>query len=184
MKQQKINEQNIRLFWDILKISATTFGGGFVIVPLLKNKFVDEKNIIEENEMLELMAIAQSCPGPIAVNASVMVGYRILGIKGALTALLATVIPPLVIISIISVFYELFKDNIFMKIIMTGMLCGVSAVIIDVVVKMIKKLDQNILSIAVLFISFILAAVFKINVIVIIVTAILIGIFTKGLKVK
>lgn len=172
------------LFWSMLKISATTFGGGFVIVPLLKNKFVDEQNLIDEDEMLELMAIAQSCPGPIAVNASVMVGYRIFGVKGALTALLATTIPPLTIISIISLFYTAFRDSVIIKTIMAGMLCGVSAVIIDVVIQMIKKLDKTPISLILLLAAFIMAAFFKINVIFIIVAAIFIGIITKGMNRK
>lgn len=171
-----------KMFFTMLKISATTFGGGFVIVPLLKNKFVDEEKLIDENEMLELMAIAQSCPGPIAVNASVMVGYRILGVRGALTALLATIMPPLVIISIISLFYRAFKDSLIIKTVMAGMLCGVSAVIIDVVLGMLKKLDKRPITIMLLLASFVLATFFKVNVIVIIVAAICIGVFTKGLK--
>lgn len=171
----------LKLFLTLLKISATTFGGGFVIVPLLKSKFVDEQKLIDEDEMLELMAIAQSCPGPIAVNASVMVGYRISGVGGAFTALLATVIPPLVIISIISLFYSAFRDSAIIKTIMAGMLCGVSAVIIDVVIQLIKKLDKSIVNIVLLIAAFIAAAVFKVNVILIIVIAIFIGILTKGM---
>lgn len=173
-----------KLFWSMLKISATTFGGGFVIVPLLKSKFVDEEKLIEEDEMLELTAIAQSCPGPIAVNASVMVGYRIAGISGAFCALLATIIPPLVIISIVSVFYRAFRDSVVIKTLMAGMLCGVSAVIIDVVIQLIKKLNRTPMSIILLIGAFVFAAIVKINVIIIIVAALFIGIMTKGLKQK
>lgn len=174
----------MKLFLTLLKISATTFGGGFVIVPLLKSKFVDEEKLIDEDEMLELMAIAQSCPGPIAVNASVMIGYRISGVKGVFIALLATMIPPLAIISVISLFYSAFRDNALIKIVMTGMLCGVSAVIIDVVIQMLKKLDKSIVNILLLIAAFIAAGVFKINVILIIVVAIFIGILTKGTRQK
>ena len=65
------------LFLSTLKISSTTFGGGFVIVPLLKKRFVDELGWLEEDEVLDLIAISQSSPGPIAVNASVLIGYKI-----------------------------------------------------------------------------------------------------------
>lgn len=181
-KYDLLNKVNIHMFTSMLKISATTFGGGFVIIPLLKNKFVDEEKLIDEEEMLDLMAIAQSCPGPIAVNASVMVGYRISGIKGALTALLATIIPPLTIISIITFFYKAFRDNFFIKTLMAGMLCGVSAVIIDVVVQMIEKLDKKIMPFLVMFAAFVISAIGKVNVIAIIASAAFIGFVTKGFR--
>lgn len=173
-----------KLFLSMLKISATTFGGGYVIVPLLKGKFVDEEKLIEENEMLDLMAIAQSCPGPIAVNASVMVGYRITGVKGALTALLATILPPLVIISLISLIYVAFRDNAVIKTLMAGMLCGVSAVIIDVVIQMVRKLDRKAIPYIILIAAFIMACILKLNVLLIIGISAAVGLLSKGLVKK
>ena len=90
-----------KLFWSTLYLSAFTFGGGYVIVTLMKKKFVDEYHWIEENEMLDLIAIAQSSPGAIAVNGAIVVGYKLAGMIGALTAIIATIIPPFVIISLI-----------------------------------------------------------------------------------
>ena len=78
--------KTLNLFLSTFKISASTFGGGFVIVPLLKKRFVDELGWLEEEEVLDLIAIAQSSPGPIAVNASVLIGYKALGVVGMLTA--------------------------------------------------------------------------------------------------
>ena len=91
-----------KIFISTLYLSAFTFGGGYVIVTLMKKKFVDEYHWIEEDEMLDLIAIAQSSPGAIAVNGAIVVGYKLAGIAGALTAIIATVIPPFVIISLIS----------------------------------------------------------------------------------
>ena len=91
-----------KLFLSTLQLSACTFGGGFVIIPLMRRKFVEELHWIEEEEMMDLTAIAQSSPGAIAVNASLLVGYRVAGIFGALITVSGTVLPPLVIISIIS----------------------------------------------------------------------------------
>ena len=99
------------LFLSTLKISACTFGGGFVIIPLMRKKFVEQLGWIDEQEMLDLTAIAQSSPGAIAVNASILVGYHVAGVAGALMTVLGTVIPPLVIISVISLFYQAFRDN-------------------------------------------------------------------------
>ena len=88
-----------RLFFSTLYLSAFTFGGGYVIVTLLKKKFVDEYHWIEEDEMLDLVAIAQSAPGAIAVNGAIVVGYKLAGMLGAAVAIVATIIPPFVIIS-------------------------------------------------------------------------------------
>ena len=125
-----------KLFISTLKLSAGTFGGGFVIVPLMREKFVNELHWIDEQEMLDLVAIAQSAPGAIAVNASVLVGYHVAGYPGALLAVLGTVLPPLVIISVISGFYAAVRDNAVVNMAMTGMLAGVAAVICDVVLTM------------------------------------------------
>ncbi len=129
-----------KLFLSTLQLSACTFGGGFVIIPLMRRKFVEELHWIEEEEMMDLTAIAQSSPGAIAVNASLLVGYRVAGIFGALITLSGTVLPPLVIISIISLFYKAFRDNVIVNMAMTGMLAGVAAVICDVVITMTKSI--------------------------------------------
>ena len=84
----------IRLFLSTLYLSAFTFGGGYVIVTLMKKKFVDQYHWIEEDEMLDLIAIAQSAPGAIAVNGAIVVGYKLAGLLGTLVAIIATILPP------------------------------------------------------------------------------------------
>ena len=100
-----------KLFFSTLYLSAFTFGGGYVIVTLMKKKFVDELHWIDEDEMLNLVAIAQSAPGAIAVNGAIVVGYKLAGILGALVAILATILPPFLIITAISYCYALIRDN-------------------------------------------------------------------------
>lgn len=124
------------LFWSVFQLSACTFGGGFVIIPLMRKKFVEQLHWIEEQEMLDLTAIAQSSPGAIAVNASILIGYHVAGITGALLAVLGTILPPLIIISIVSLFYRAFRDNVIVDMVMKGMIAGVAAVICDVVITM------------------------------------------------
>lgn len=124
------------LFASTFMLSAVTFGGGYVIVPLLKRKFVDELHWIDEQEMLDMVAIAQSSPGPLAVNASIIIGYRMAGVPGALLTALGTVLPPLVIISVISAFYAAFRDNRIVSLVLKGMQAGVAAVIASVVITM------------------------------------------------
>lgn len=132
-----------KLFLTAFQLSACTFGGGFVIIPLLRKKFVEELGWIGEQEMMDLTAIAQSAPGAIAVNASILVGYHVAGVRGALLTVIGTVLPPLVIISVISFFYRQFRDNGVVNMAMAGMLAGVAAVIGDVVINMGKNIIQQ-----------------------------------------
>ncbi len=172
-QQQKFKQ----LFLSTLKLSACTFGGGYVIVPLMRKKFVDELHWIEEQEMLDFTAIAQSSPGAIAVNASILVGYHVAGIPGALLTVLGTVLPPLVIISIISMFYQVFRDNLIVNLVMDGMLCGVAAVILDVVINMAKTVlgQKRLLPLLVLIGSFVATRFLNVNIIVIILVCGVIG---------
>ena len=111
----KTKENPARMLWQLFKatflLSAFTFGGGFVIVSLMKKKFVEDLQWLEEEEMLDITAIAQSSPGPIPINASVILGYRMYGVIGSLVAILGTALPPMIIISVISVFYTQFRSN-------------------------------------------------------------------------
>ena len=122
-----------KLFLSTLYISSFTFGGGFVIVTFMKKKFVDELHWIDEQEMLDMTALAQSSPGAIAVNAAILVGWQVEGLIGMIVAVLGTIIPPMVILSVISVFYNAFATNRYIALLLKGMQAGVVAVILDVV---------------------------------------------------
>ncbi|WP_276929660.1 chromate transporter [Herbinix luporum] len=121
-----------KLFTSTFYLSAFTFGGGFVIIPLMKKKFVDDLQWIKEDEMLNLAAIAQSSPGAVAVNAAILLGYRVAGILGALVTILGTILPPIITLTIISFFYAAFRDNIVVNSVLKGMQAGIAAVIADV----------------------------------------------------
>lgn len=165
------------LFLSTLKLSAFTFGGGFVIIPLMRKQFVEKLHWIDEKEMMDFTAIAQSSPGAIAVNASILVGYRVAGVPGAFLTVFGTVLPPLVIISVISFFYASFRDNAFVAMAMNGMLAGVAAVICDVVITMgigVFK-TKRILPVAVMVLSFLAVRFLGVNIILIILTCGAIG---------
>lgn len=174
-----MNPKYRTLFLSTLKLSACTFGGGFVIVSLMRKKFVEELKWIEEQEMLDMVAIAQSSPGPIAVNASIIVGYRVAGFYGALLAVIGTILPPLTIISVISMFYQAFRDNTIVNMAMAGMLAGVAAVLCDVVITMIRGVfkQKRFLPVLVMIGAFLSAHFLKINIIVIILVCGVIGAF-------
>lgn len=167
----------IKLFISTLYLSAFTFGGGYVIVTLMKKKFVDEYHWIENDEMLDLVAIAQSAPGAIAVNGAIALGYKLADLVGVVVAIFATIIPPFLIISIISIFYTLFRDNSFIAYILEGMQAGVGAVIASVSYQIGADIvSKSTVSIFIMLTAFILNIYFKVNVTYIILLCILIGV--------
>ena len=168
------------LFSSTFFLSAFTFGGGFVIVPLMKKKFSDELHWIEEKEILDLTAIAQSSPGPIAVNAAALIGHRLGGLPGALISILAAILPPLIIISVIASAYAAFRDNAIVGACLKGMQSGVAAVILDVVLSMGEKIVKtgSVLRMLIMAGAFIAVFFFEVNVILIIAAAALIGVIT------
>ena len=182
MEQERSLKRTPKLYWKIFlstfTLSAFTFGGGYVIVPLMQKKFVIQYGWIDEKEMLDLVAVAQSAPGPIAVNASIMIGYRLGGVLGALVSMLGTVLPPFAIISIISFFYQAFRDNYIVATVMKGMQAGVAAVIVDAVVKMAINVgkEKSVLSYCIMIGSFIVSYFFEVNVVFVILACALVGI--------
>lgn len=181
-KEHSEEKRNLRavlpkLFFSTLYISAFTFGGGYVIVTLFKKKFVDDYKWIEEKEMLDLVAIAQSVPGAIAVNGAIVTGYKLAGVIGAVVAALATIIPPFAVISVISVFYEAFKSNMIVASMLTGMQAGVGAVIASVVYDMALDIfkQKSAGSVVIMACAFAASCFFNINVVYIILACAALG---------
>ncbi len=177
MEQTK-GKQLPKLFLSMLTISAFTYGGGFVIVTLMKRRFVDELRWIDEQEMLDLTALAQSSPGAIAVNAAILVGWKVGGFSGMVASVLGTIIPPMAILSVISLFYRLFADNRYVELILRGMSCGVAAVILDVSMSLGRTVLKpwKWVSCAVMGGAFIATFFFRINVIWIVLIAAVTGV--------
>lgn len=168
----------LTLFFNMLYISAFTFGGGFVIVTLMKQKFVDKLHWMDESEMLDMTAIAQSSPGAIAVNAAILVGWRIAGFAGMLTAVVATILPPMVILSAISYCYQAFESNRYVALALKGMQAGVAAVILSVVFDLGGNVvqERSALSILLMILAFLATFVFNVNVVLIILAAAAVGV--------
>ncbi|HBA62426.1 MAG TPA: chromate transporter [Lachnospiraceae bacterium] len=165
------------LFKSMFVLSACTFGGGFVIVSLMKKKYVEELKWLEEDEMLDVTAITQSAPGPLPVNASVIIGYRIAGVAGSLTAVLGTILPPMIIISIISLFYEQFRTNRYIAAALQVMRAGVAAVIFDVAINLAGNVlkTRRMLYIIMMFTAFIAAYLLDVSAMLVILTCLGIG---------
>lgn len=167
-----------KLLLGTLYISAFTFGGGFVIVTFMKRKFVDELHWIEEDEMLDLAALAQSSPGAIAVNAAILVGWRVGGALGMVVAVIGTILPPMLILTVISFFYAAFATNVYVAAVLKGMQAGVAAVIFDVVCDLAAKVLKlkKPAFVVVMIAAFLATWYFKVNVVLIILGAALFGI--------
>lgn len=165
------------IFFSTLYLSAFTFGGGYVIITLMQKTFVEKYHWIDEKEMIDLIAIAQSAPGAIAVNGAIVIGYKLAGISGVCIAVIGTVLPPFVIISILSIFYHLFNSNSYVHAVLDGMQAGVAAVIASVVFEMGGQLvkERSSLLTLIMILSFVANYWFNINVIYIILTCILLG---------
>ena len=166
------------LFLTTLYISAFTFGGGFVIVTFMKHKFVDELHWINEQEMLDFTALAQSCPGAIAVNAAILVGWNVYGLAGMLVATLGTILPPMIILSVVSFFYAIFSANVWVAIVLKGMQAGVAAVILDAACSLGESVlkEKGSLSIFIMTAAFVCDFFLGVNVVYIILVAACIGI--------
>lgn len=168
-------------YWTLFKstflISAFTVGGGFVIIPLLRAKYVDEYGWLDDKETLNLVSIAQSMSGIVAVNSAIILGYRMAGIAGALTGVAATILPPLITLSVISCFYDAFAHNEYVRYALKGMQCGATALIINVAIDLLKKQWKKrlLLPLLIIIATFIANLVFDVNIMLLVVIDGLIG---------
>lgn len=133
----------IWLFYTNFFISAFTFGGGYVVIPMIRKYFVEKHQYIKEEELMNLAALAQTSPGAIAINLSAVTGFKVLGKLGGVISCIGAVLPPLIIISILSIGYQFVKENEAMKAILKGMEAGVAALIVDVVLDMYRVIRKE-----------------------------------------
>lgn len=124
------------LFTVNLFISTFTFGGGYIVVPMVRRFFVLKKKYFSEDELMNIAAVAQSAPGAIAINLSALAGFRVGGIWGLLVSCIAAVLPPLVILGAISSFYDVFIQNEIAAAVLKGMEAGVAAIMVDLILDM------------------------------------------------
>lgn len=156
-----------------------TVGGGYVIIPLLKAKYVDEFHWINDEETLNMVAIAQSTPGIMAVNTAIMLGYRMAGVLGALVGMFATILPPLIIITIVASFYDLIAKNENVQLVLKGMQCGATALLLDVAIDLLIKQSKKklILPIVIIIGTFIANLFFDVNIMLLVAIDGVIGFF-------
>lgn len=154
------------LFWEFFKLGLFTFGGGYAMIPQLKDIMITKYQWITDDELLDVIAVAESTPGPIAINLATYIGYKRHKILGSIFATLGVVIPSLIIIYLISLFFKQFMTFKYVKYAFVGIKCAVSMLIIKAAINMFKSSTKNvfsILSFIVVFVAMILFELFNIN---------------------
>jgi len=174
-KPQRTVRFHLQLFWTTFSLSLFTFGGGFVIISLMRKKMVVKLGWIDDEQMLDFVTIAQSSPGPIAVNGSLMVGYHLAGLSGALVAVLGTVLPPMIILGFVSLGYEAVAGNPWIGAAFHGMRAVVAAIVMQVTWALFRPLleKREVLPLALFGVSLVLLFVLKVNIMVVMVAMIL-----------
>lgn len=169
----------LEIFLIFLKISSFTFGGGYTIVPVIKNEFSEKRKLINENEMLDIISVSTSGPGSMAINCVILTGYKLFGITGAIVSAISSTIPSLIIITVISYFYKEFSENYYVKAALVGMGGVIAATLLITTYQMaIQSLKNNkLLGILIMISSFIASYIFNINTGLIILSVSLFGLF-------
>ena len=157
-----------QLFLTFFKIGAFTFGGGYAMIPLIQREAVERRHWVSDEDILEIIAIAESTPGPIAINAATFVGYKTRGFWGAFCATFGVVLPSFVIITLISFVLQEFESLRAVKYAFFGIRAGVLALILKALWSMFQKSPRGVVSYAVMALAFVLVAVLKVDVIVVI----------------
>ena len=143
------------LFLTMLKIGLFTFGGGYAMIALLENEFVSKKHWLDKDEFLDVAAIAESTPGPIAINAATYIGYKNAGVGGAVVATLGICIPSLTIIYLISLFFDTFLSLTYVAYAFKGIQVCVVYLIFSAGVKMLKKMKKSVFNLIAMSVTFV-----------------------------
>ncbi|MCG8500436.1 MAG: chromate transporter [Firmicutes bacterium] len=172
----------IELFSITLKLGAFTFGGGYAMFPLMEREYVEKKGWFETEEMLDILAVSQSLPGMISINASIMVGYRLFGVLGSMVAVFGLALPSLIVLSLISYFYLQFKENTYVNAALSGIRVAVIGLLIQAVIKLGKPGVKGVFGWTMAAIAFLMALLSGVHPIFIILGGTFVGILYMFIK--
>lgn len=172
-------DKRLQLFATFFKIGAFTFGGGYAMIPIIQKEVAEKKKWISDDDILEVVAIAESTPGPIAINAATFVGYKVAGFMGALVATFGVVLPSFLIISILSNVLDAFSELKAVQYAFFGIRAGVLALLIKALFSMYRQCNKGVIEYILMGLAFAMVAVFKANVICVIVGCALIGLLSS-----
>jgi chromate transporter len=176
--------QVVQLFLTFFKIGAFTFGGGYAMIALMEREVVDKRHWITEEDVMDIITIAESTPGVIAVNSATFIGYKTAGFWGAFFATLGVVIPSFTVIFIISLFFLEFKSLKIVSYAFEGIRAGIVVLIVSAAIKLAKFCPRDVISFVLLGATFIASAFFNVNSIYILLTGMVCGIVYQVIKVK
>ena len=166
----------LKLFFEFFKIGLFTFGGGLSMLPFIEKAVVEKNKWMTDEEMIDMLAISESTPGPIAINCATFVGYKVGKIRGGIMATLGVVLPSFIIICIISLFYEKFLEVEVIRWAFLGIKAGVAALILNAGIKIFKKSDHNLFSIAIMLLALEIALFTSIHTVFVIIFGLVIGV--------
>lgn len=174
-------KQNILLqvFWTFFKISPVSFGGGFAMMPLMKDEIVNKKKWLNDDEMIDAFALAQSTPGAVGVNSAAFIGFRIAGFKGAVSATIGIILPTFFIVIALSSLFLFVQDNKVVEAAFKGIRPAVVALIAYAAVLTVRSSLRNKSSIILLIVALALMLFLQIHPIILLVSGILFGIISK-----
>lgn len=177
-----MNNKLLKLFTTFFKIGAFTFGGGYAMIPLMQRETVEKNKWVSDDDVLDVIAIAESTPGPIAINAATFIGYKTAGFWGAFFATSGVVLPSFIIILIVSMVLREFQSLKVVTYAFNGIRAGVVALLIKALFNMYKKMPKIRLSYFVAIGAFIAAGIFSINVLIVIILSGISGILVSLIK--
>ena len=177
-------KQCMIIFLTMLKLGAVTFGGGYVMVSYIEDEFVRKRGWFTEEEMANMVALSASVPGVIAVNCSILLGYKLQKLKGALLAVLGVILPSIIVLTVLTFIYDTVKDNVYVAGALKGVRAAVVALLVSSFLRFTKPFRKDIVSIAVFVVAFGLSLVLGINSIYIILGAIVFGVTVGIWRIK
>lgn len=178
MKNKNI-KQIFFLFISFFKISIFTFGGGYAMIPLIQKEVVEKRGLISKEDVFEIIAVAESAPGPIAINTATFIGFRVGGFLGAATTAIGVILPSFLIIFAVSSLLREFEDAKILKYAFSGIKAGVLALIIKALYSMYKECPKNAISYIIAGGAFIGVSFFNINVLLVVAFAAAFGIVSS-----
>ena len=182
-EKKKLNSC-LSLFWEFLKIGLFTIGGGMAMIPQLQHVVVKEKGWLEDDEMIDCIAISQALPGIIAINAATYIGMKVKGFRGALSATLGVITPSFVIIILVVTVLDSIGDNSYIQGAFTGVKAAVCGLILVTVIKMGKKILRSVFAWILAILAFIAIVLFGINAIWAIIVGAVLGVIYTALKLR
>lgn len=173
----------LRLFLKFLKIGAFTFGGGYAMIPLIRREIAQREGWIDDKDILDILAVSESTPGPIAVNTATFVGYRLAGPLGAAAATIGVVLPSFVIIFALSFILRQFEELRAVRYAFWGIRVAVVALVFSALVSMAKECPRNVMSYLLAGAAFVLVGLFGANSILVLIACALVGLAASKLKI-